>query len=392
LQEKLAKIQAKFAPTITYKSPHCERALMEPLEGRKIRVGFVSKYFRNHTIAKLTAGIIEKLDRSKFEVTVFTFAHLPDDWTKNIAAGADNTVILPDVYELAREEISDAEMDALVYPDIGLDRLTYNLAFGRLASVQCALWGHPVTTGIPNVDYYVSSSHLETPEADAHYTEQLIRLERLPAFYHQPDPPSMLKQRAELEMPESANIYAIPQNLFKLHPKFDETMAKILRNDPKGQIVMLHGISRQWTEMLQSRLKQSIPDVVDRVVFVPRMNPEDFAQFLALSDVILDPYPFGGGTTTYESFAAGVPIVTMPGKHMRSRVTYACYQQMGYTDLVAQTDEQYIQIANKMGMNADARLAAKAQIQQKASLLFSDAAAVDEISNFLDVAVKKAFA
>jgi predicted O-linked N-acetylglucosamine transferase (SPINDLY family) len=144
--------------------------------------------------------------------------------------------------------------------------------------------------------------------------------------------------------------------------------------------------------MLQSRLKQSIPDVVDRVVFVPRMNPEDFAQFLALSDVILDPYPFGGGTTTYESFAAGVPIVTMPGKHMRSRVTYACYQQMGYTDLVAQTDEQYIQIANKMGMNADARLAAKAQIQQKASLLFSDAAAVDEISNFLDVAVKKAFA
>ncbi|MFT5527852.1 MAG: protein O-GlcNAc transferase [Pirellulaceae bacterium] len=391
LQEKLAKFQEKFAPTIKYKAPHCERALMEPLEGRKIRVGFVSKYFRNHTIAKLTTGIIEKLDRNIFEVTVFTFPHTPDDWTKRIEAAADNINVLPDVYELAREEISDAEMDALVYPDIGLDRLTYNLAFGRLAAVQCAMWGHPVTTGIPNVDYYMSNTHLETAAGDGHYTEQLMRLERLPAFYYQPDPPSLLKQRGELEMPEFANIYAVPQNLFKLHPRFDETMAQILRNDPKGQIVMLHGISRHWTELLQQRLKDSIPDVADRIVFVPRMNSEDFAQFLALSDVILDPFPFGGGTTTYESFGAGVPIVTMPGEQMRSRVTYACYQQMGYTDLVAQTPEQFVQIANKMGMDADARLAAKAQIQQKANLLFGDTAAVKEIGNFLEVAVKKAF-
>jgi protein O-GlcNAc transferase len=86
-----------------------------------------------------------------------------------------------------------------------------------------------------------------------------------------------------------------------------------------------------------------------------------------------------------------VPIVTMPGEQMRSRVTYACYQQMGYTDLVAQTPEQFVQIANKMGMDADARLAAKAQIQQKANLLFGDTAAVKEIGNFLEVAVKKAF-
>ena len=79
------------------------------------------------------------------------------------------------------EQVAATELDVLFYADIGMDPTTYFLAFSRLAPVQCVTWGHPVTTGIPNIDDYLSSDVFEAPGAEAHYTERLIRLPRRPA-------------------------------------------------------------------------------------------------------------------------------------------------------------------------------------------------------------------
>jgi protein O-GlcNAc transferase len=125
----------------------------------------------------------------------------------------------------------------LVYPEVGLDPMAYFLAFARLAPVQCAWWGHPDTTGIPAIDYFVSST-AELPDADKHYSERLVRMQGLGAsFMRQHAGGDMrrreLRQRLQDQMglPSSVHLYLCPQALFKFHPSFDDVLIEILAKD-----------------------------------------------------------------------------------------------------------------------------------------------------------------
>ena len=88
-------------------------------------------------------------------------------------------------------------------------------------------WGHPVTTGIETIDYFVSSQLLEIAEADEHYSERLFRLKTLPVYYHRPTLPVPSHGREHFHLPATGNIYGCPQSLFKLHPEFDELLGEI---------------------------------------------------------------------------------------------------------------------------------------------------------------------
>ena len=126
-----------------------------------------------------------------------------------------------------------------MYPDIGMEPFTYFLAFARLAPVQCVTWGHPLTTGLDTIDWFLSGESLETEEADAHYTERLVRLRGLPTYYRKPQVAGPAKSRAELGLPESGSLYACPQTLFKFHPEFDRLLAAILQTDRRGHLAMI---------------------------------------------------------------------------------------------------------------------------------------------------------
>src|SRR5207247_8154977 len=99
-----------------------------------------------------------------------------DETARAIQEHADEYVVLPADLPLARRLIAEQRLDVLVYTDVGLDPVTSTLAHSRLAPVQCVTWGHPVTTGIPTLDYFLSSELLEGEGAEQHYTENLVRL------------------------------------------------------------------------------------------------------------------------------------------------------------------------------------------------------------------------
>src|SRR5207237_4862511 len=120
----------------------------------------------------------------------------------------------PSILGAAREVVAEQRRAVLVYADLRMDRLAYTLAFPRLAPVQCVTWGHPVTSGIPTVDYFVSSTLFESEDADAHYTEKLVRLDSLPFYAYRPALPERFKARADLGLPTDMHIYACPQSLF----------------------------------------------------------------------------------------------------------------------------------------------------------------------------------
>ncbi len=390
LQSGMAAIYARATPSLNYTAPHSTPAAGAPLVERRLRVGFISRHFHDHSNARLNVGLIRSLSRQDFEVVLLRFPGQDDAYSAFVQQSADEVVTLSLHLEIARQQIAGQRLDVLFYTDIGMEPLTYFLAIARLAPVQCTTWGVPATTGIPAIDYFVSSVDLEPPAADRHYSERLVRLENLPTFYYTPRPPSAIKTRTALGLDEAAHLYVCPQSLFKIHPEFDGLLGDILRADPLGQVLLLAGQQPHWTSLLAARFARAIPDVVERVKFLPRQRADDFLQVLAAADVLLDPIHFGGGNTTYEALAVGTPIVTWPGEFMRGRVTYACYRKLGMMDCVAADWKEYVTIAVRLACDRAWREQVRSRILAAKHVLFENSGAVRELERFFMEAVREA--
>jgi len=357
--------------------------------GEKIRVGFLSRYLRDHTIGRLNAGTIRELSRDKFDVTVLNVGHSDDELARRIRESADHAVQVPHDLRAAMETVAGQGLDVLIYTDLGMAPFTYTLAFSRLAPVQCVSWGHPMTTGISTIDYFLSSEDLETAASDAHYSEQLVRMKRLGVCYERPQLPATPKPRAFYGLPDDAHLYGCPQTLFKFHPEFDALLAEILRRDPQGMLVLVEGRYPAWQRLLAARLRRTLPGGDTWVRFLPRLTHTDFLSLMAACDVLLDPIHFGGGNSSYEGLALGVPIVTLPSEFLRGRITYAQYRQMNLMDCVAQNTDDYVRLAVELGTNRRRRTALSERILAQCAVLFNDRAAVEELEQFLTTVAAK---
>lgn len=371
-----------------YRSSHESRPRRRAGNG-KLRVGFLSQHFRNHTIGSFMAGLIARLPRDKFHVSVFSHVPHQDQMGQFIQEKCDNYVVTSKLTAHAIERIEQQQLDVLFYADIGMDPFTYSLACSRLAPVQCVTWGHPITTGLQTIDYFISSELLESPEADDQYTEQLVRLATLPTYYYKPRSSSALKSREHFGLSHADHVYLCPQSLFKLHPEFDEVLAEILGRDPQALIVLIEGIHQSWTDRIQARLRQSLPEDARRVRFLPRLEHDDFLSLMAAADVMLDPLHFGGGNTSYQALALGTPIVTLPSPFLRGRVTTALYRRIGVTDCVAETREQYVNSAVRLAGDAEFRRDVHNRILAASEVLFEDQDALGQLAVFLEQAVSR---
>jgi predicted O-linked N-acetylglucosamine transferase (SPINDLY family) len=268
-----------------------------------------------------------------------------------------------------------------------MDSLPYYLAHSRLAPVQCVTWGHPLTTGLPTMDYFISSQELEPAGAECHYTEKLIKLPHLANFYYRPQPSASVKTRADFGLDEADHLYACPQSLFKLHPDDDAVFRQIMEQDPMARIVLIEGQQPAWAELLLARFRRTMGDFSRRVHFVPRLPQPDFQRLLELADVVLDPLHFGGGNTSYETFSVGTPIVTLPGGFLRSRITYALYRWMGIDECIATAPADYVAKAVHLGTDPAWRAQVRAKIMAENHKLYENPAGVRELEAFLIQAV-----
>ena len=286
---------------------------------------------------------------------------------------ADHFVQLPRDPAGARQAIAEQQLDLLLFTDVGMDALTYTLAFSRMAPVQCATWGHPVTTGSPAIDFFLSSALLEAPAA-GRALHRAARAAAEPVYLLRA--PRRTRGRARGARPtrtrDEAHVYACPQTLFKLHPDFDPILAGILRGDPDGMLLLIEGRSPAWTQQLRDRLARTMPDVRDRVHWLPALPRPAFLELLAVSDVLLDPITFGGGNTSYEALAMGTPVVTLPGPLMRTRITAALYAKAGYRDLVVDSAQAYVDTALTLGTDPSSRARARDHIRETSGVLFED--------------------
>jgi predicted O-linked N-acetylglucosamine transferase (SPINDLY family) len=390
LQVDTARLFKRLMPALEFTAPHCS---VPGGRAGKIRIGFISRFFASHSIFSTSVGLIEKLAREQFEVIALRITPSRDDEaTARIRRGADRTVALDADFFRAREQIAALQLDVLFYQDIGMETTSYFLAFARLAPVQCVSFGHPNTTGIPTMDYFISNDLFEPPDGAEHYSERLIQLRDLPtlAYYYKPQTPSSRATRESFGLPPSTTLYLCPQTLYKLHPEFDAILRAILAIDPRGLVVLIAGQFQEFTDGLRQRFAKSLGEFARRVVFVPFMAFERFMQLLDLADVVLDSIHFNGMNSSLQAFAVGAPVVTLPGRFQRGRHTQAMYRKMGIFDCIAASPSHYVDIAVRIGTDSAYAQELRGRILGRQHLLFEDARVVREFENFFLRAVADA--
>jgi predicted O-linked N-acetylglucosamine transferase (SPINDLY family) len=393
LMQLMAAVYLKCCPGLRFDAAHTLPDAPAAESKRKIRLGILSGSFLNHTLGALTSGALRHLDRERFEVILFCFG---TPWTPppEQAGAADRIVWLPQTIFDARAGIAEARLDALWFIEASLSPIAYFLAFSRLAPVQFTTWGHPVTSGLPAMDYYLSSANVEPGDFRDHYSEQvwLTPANCSYTFYPKPQRPATAAARAEFRLPEAAHLYMCLQSAQKLHPDFDQMLKRILDADPAAQIVITDTPEKPGIlPKVLSRMSAAIGSLtMQRVQIVPFQAGEQYFRLLALADVVIDPPCFGAGKTSFDAFALGRPVVTLPGAYARARFTLADYKLMGIEALTASSADDYASIAVRLATDAGFNQSASRDIGARVDRLFDDGGFVRELETFVLHTVTKA--
>lgn len=324
--------------------------------GPRIKVAFVSSFFRECTIGHYFRSWIGSLDPAKFEPMVIFTGGQPDAVTEAIAALAEKFVNHRGNSLQVATTIRELQPDIVVYPEIGMHSTNYMLANMRLAPVQCAAWGHPVTTGSDLVDYYFTCSRMEPPGSRGHYAENLLELPGVGTQYILPRPALENVSREAFSLALDSHLYVCPQSLFKIHPDNDALYLDILAADDRAVIVFFQSEHRQVTQSFSDRFTRAMADhgipPRNQVKFLPRLNPVLFRSVLALADAVLDTVRWSGGNTSLDALSAGAPVVTLPGTFMRGRQSKAMLEILGVPELIAENSKDYVNIALRLAADA----------------------------------------
>src|SRR5947207_4282594 len=226
--------------------PRSERA-------NKIRVGFLSSNLRGSTIGDYFGSWITDLPRDRFHISTLFTGGLPDPHAEALARASDEPVSIVGPGEEIGRAAKSLALDILVFPDVGMTPNSSLLANLRLAPVQCAAWGHPVTTGSALVDYFLSCSDMEPSDAATHYREELVLLPGLGTRY--PRPPRVQKaDRGRFGLPRHKRIYLCPQLLHKIHPDTGALFFDVLARDADAVLVFFAGMTSGQRQAFVDRL------------------------------------------------------------------------------------------------------------------------------------------
>jgi len=222
--------------------------------GQRLRVGFASAFFHVGTAGRYFRSWLTGLDRERFEVHVYHLYPGMDEIATEIRARADRFVEFGGSRSrpsIVAPVIRDDALDVLVYPELGMDATSFALAALRLAPRQLCGWGHPVTTGHPTIDGFISCAEMEPSGAQSHYAEKLFGLPGIGTCYRSLALPDFASRR-RLGLPDDKSLLLCPQSLFKVHPDNDDLFAQVLARNPQAVLVMFDGRDRKSTRLNSS--------------------------------------------------------------------------------------------------------------------------------------------
>lgn len=354
----------------------------------KIKVGIVGEQIHNHSVWNaITKGIVSNLDTNKFEIHIFHLGNTIDEDTKSAKLTAATFTNNQASFLDWIKAIFEKDTDVLLYPEIGMDSLTLQLACLRLAPIQIACWGHPETTGLPTIDYYLSAELFEDESSQEFYTETLVKLPNLGCSYSKP-PITVTKFDFEhLEIRLDQPILICPGVPFKYAPKNDWIFVEITKRLGRCKLIFFIHENNNLSEILRARLANVFKEAHlifdDYVTFIPWLGPEDFHGLMRCADLFLDTIGFSGFNTAMQAVDCALPIVTQKGRFMRGRFATGILERMGMSELIASDDKQYIELAVKLVQNRPYRSQVVKKIIETRDILYDDTKVIRSFEEFL---------
>ncbi len=366
-------LQSRFGDLLQRAVRHLSPGL-EPGGSRRPgppRVGFLGSIFRDCTAGNYFGAWVGLLRRSGFEVHLFQLGPSRDALTERLTADASRFHFHEGpLNELARS-IAAADLDLLIYPELGMDLRLPPLAALRLARRQAVAFGHPVTSGLDSIDAYFSCSAMEPPGAAAHYRERLFTLPGLGVDYPQPMPAPTLEIG---ELPAGPRVL-LPHSAFKLHPDTDAVVAAIAARCPDACFVLFEGGPPRWARRLRERLGRALDaagaDPTRQLRWLPMCDRRRFQQINRACDLMLDNLHWSGGNSSLDALANGLPLLTCRGRFMRGRQSAAMLETLGVAEeLVASDADDLVQRALGLLAAPEARRALRTRIETGLPQLF----------------------
>lgn len=391
-------LQEAFGRFFTALVAHTMPQFMQPLParpaaGRRIRIGYVAHFFHSHTVSFYFNNWIQRADRERFDTYVYHINPIMDATSQKLAANCTHYRPLAGAIANMAQLIRNDALDILVYPEVGMFSKVQWLAAMRLAPIQCAAWGHPVTTGLANMDYALSAAATEPEGAQAHYSEKLVCLDGIgaclePAAFERPG------TREEFGLPADRHLYLCSQSLFKIHVDMDALMTDLAERDPDALILLFEDYKPAVNSAYRQRIHAAFeaqglsPD--HHLRFLPRMKPAEFLRLNQVADVMLDTPHWSGGRTSLDALSVGLPIVTLPGQFSRGRQTLGMLTALDLPELIAADQEDYV--AKAVGIAGDKALRARissAILERAPGALFDNPDAVRSLENFFTATVTR---
>ena len=361
----------------------------------RIVVAFVSGFVWRHTNWRMKRGWLKYLDRNRFFVACLHLGERRDEMTAEIEGYCDGFHHLPSDFDGAVRVLREMNPEIVFYPEVGMSGAVQRLAAERLAPVQCCAIGHPVTTGLPTMDFFVSGDLIEPDGADAHYAERLIRLPGI-SFPYMPAPLSDAGlTRAHFDLPVDATLFLCLQTPQKYLPADDSLYPRIAAEVPSALFVFLGGGSSMFDmSILRDRLVAAFRhaglDPARYLRFLPHLSPEEYQSLNTLGDVYLDTPGWSGGNTTLEAIYQGLPIVTMRGREMRACVSAGMLELIGAAETIADGHDTFVEISVRLARDTSWRNTMRQKVIDGRAYLETDMGAIRAMEDFFEQAVADA--
>ena len=351
-------------------------------DDQRLKVGIVSAHVHDHSVWNaLVRAWLEHLDPERFNLQVF---HLGQQHDAETEYAKSRSHYFGDLQSLQSwvTTIRDQQPDVLLYPEIGMDAMTLQLACLRLAPMQIAAWGHPETSGLSTMDYYFSAEGFENKQAQAHYRETLISLPHLGCCYSALPVESSEPDIPALGIDEGVPILLCPGSPFKYTPEHDQVFIEIAHQLGRCQFLFFTHSIPNLSILLQRRLNEVFAraglDMKDYCRFIPFQKRSAFYGLMQRADVFMDTIGFSGFNTAMQAMECGLPIVTQEGLFMRGNLASGILDE-----LVATTDQTYVQIVVRLAKDADYRKQVSQRIKTNRHILFDDLSPIRAMEEFM---------
>lgn len=321
--------------------------------GNRIRIAYFSSDFSNHPVAHLMAGVLERHDRSRFEVFAFSLTAAQDDaWTARIKTAVDHFIAVPglsdlDIAALARQRAIDVAID--------LNGFTKGNRTGvfaaRAAPVQVSYLGYLGSMGAPCIDYLIADETIIPPNHQAFYAEKIVRLPCFQVNDDRQSPSDRRFTRTELGLPQQGFVFCSFNQLFKITPDVFAAWMRILSATPRS-VLWLFVTDETAKANLRAEAGGHGVDP-DRLVFAGKLPLDDHLARLKQADLFLDNHPYNAGATASNALRVGLPVLTRIGQSFPARMGASLLRAVGLPELITDTPDAYEALAIRLATHPE---------------------------------------